>query len=269
MVYEEEYFGTPAQVGLMRRSADLWRLLSSDPRFASYGRLVALSTPVADTAELLISLARLQGAGVCYYLPKTECDALFSQVQALGFGTDRHEHFRGGKRAYAASRAVLAKHEMPADLSLCRLDRASDTKVVADVAALCQDCGLMPVPGSVMRGVARRGLTLAALDPTGAPVATASAFGLHHPDALHAGDVFWGMLATRPDRRGQKIALLLGAMALCHMWEVEGARGFITGVRADNASSKRLCNRLGVEETAWVYAQCLDRALLGTGRVTK
>jgi hypothetical protein len=37
------------------------------------------------------------------------------------------------------------------------------------------------------------------------------------------------MLATREDRRGQRIALLLGAQAIIHMWEQHGARGFMTG----------------------------------------
>jgi hypothetical protein len=52
------------------------------------------------------------------------------------------------------------------------------------------------------------------------------------------------MLATLEDRRGEIIALLLGAQAIVHMWERHGARGFMTGVRADNSSSQALCNRL-------------------------
>ena len=77
------------------------------------------------------------------------------------------------------------------------------------------------------------------------------------------------MLATREDRRGEKIALQLGAMAIEHMWVNEGARGFITGVRQDNRSSQALCGRLGVHDTDWIYAQCLDVAVLGGSSVTK
>ena len=33
----------------------------------------------------------------------------------------------------------------------------------------------------------------------------------------------------------------------------------MTGVRADNASSQALCNKLGVHATEWIYASCMDR----------
>ena len=78
-----------------------------------------------------------------------------------------------------------------------------------------------------------------------------------------------GMLSTRPDRRGQKIALLLEALAIVHMWEEKGARAFMTGVRSNNASSTALCNRLGVFDTDWTYAVCIDRETLGRASVTK
>ena len=77
------------------------------------------------------------------------------------------------------------------------------------------------------------------------------------------------MLATRQDRRGEKIALLLGAQAIVHMWERHGARGFMTGVRANNASSQALCHKLGVRATDWIYASCLDQTQFGGKSVTK
>lgn len=77
------------------------------------------------------------------------------------------------------------------------------------------------------------------------------------------------MLATREDRRGEKIGLLLGAQAIIHMWERHGARGFMTGVRADNQSSQVLCNKLGVSKTDWIYASCIDKEMFGGSSVTK
>jgi hypothetical protein len=62
---------------------------------------------------------------------------------------------------------------------------------------------------------------------------------------------------------------VLGAKAIIHMWENEGAGGFITGVRNDNASSQALCAKLGVYDTEWIYAQCLDTELLGELSLTK
>lgn len=269
MSSDEELFGDPGKVALMKRSAALWSLLKDDPAYSYYGRVVALSDHSRDTAAILCALASLQGAAVAYYFPKHSVDALFASLQARGYATDRHEHFRGGEKAYEASREILARHSLPGDLAVTVLDGRSEERLVSEVAALCQSCGVMPVPGAVMRGISRAGINIVAVDGAGDPVASASSFALHHPASPHAGDVFWGMLATREDRRGEKIALVLGAMAIVHMWQKEGARGFMTGVRQDNASSQALCHKLGVTDTEWVYAQCLDTGLLGGMSVTK
>src|SRR5271169_829168 len=118
---------------------------------------------------------------------------------------------------------------------------------------------VMPVPGSIMRGLARRGICLVATDQNQRPVATASSYMIHHPSSPRATDTFWGMMATREDRRGERIALLLGVEAIIHMWERHGARGFMTGVKADNAPSQALCNKLGVRATDWICASCIDQ----------
>lgn len=91
----------------------------------------------------------------------------------------------------------------------------------------------------------------------------------HHPADPHAGDAFWGLLATRPDRRGERIALLLGAQAMVTMWEVHGARGFMTGVQGDNASSMALCRRIGVTPSDRTFIGCIDPATFGDPAITK
>jgi hypothetical protein len=53
MADNDEYFGSPDRVALARRSASLWRLLRNDPRYAYYGRLVALSDPGEDAVDIL------------------------------------------------------------------------------------------------------------------------------------------------------------------------------------------------------------------------
>ena len=265
----DEYFGTQNSVALMQRSAALWLLVRQDPRLAYYGRVVGLSDPRDDTADLLCALARLQGAAVAYFVPKTSADNLFSELRNRGFATDRHEHYWGGEAAYAESRAVLAEYSLPADITVSAINAGTPGAFVAEVADLCQSCGVMPVPGAIMRGLARRGINLAATDADGRPVASASSFVMHHRAGPRPRDVFWGMLATREDRRGEKIALILGAMAIVHMWDNEGARGFMTGVRHDNPSSRALCNRLGVSDSDWIYAQCLDPGLLGSSTITR
>jgi hypothetical protein len=53
------------------------------------------------------------------------------------------------------------------------------------------------------------------------------------------------------------------------MWERHGARGFMTGVRADNSLSRALCNKLGVSATDWIYASCIDKEMFGGSSITK
>jgi len=44
------------------------------------------------------------------------------------------------------------------------------------------------------------------------------------------------MLATAPARRGQRLALILGAMAMQAMHEVSGLRDFMTGIETSNTA---------------------------------
>jgi hypothetical protein len=269
MLTDDEFFGSPDRIALARRSADLWFLLRDNPRYAYYGRLVALSDPGRDAADILSAMAKLQGAAVSYFYPAHAAESFFKQLEERGLVTDRHEHFRGGEAALASSRRALKDFALPADLSISAIDAGTPRALVGDVAALCQSCDVMPVPGSVMRGQARRGICLVATDRDRRVVATASSYMIHHPASPRAQDAFWGMLATREDRRGERIALLLGARAIVHMWERHGARGFMTGVRADNLSSQALCNKLGVSATEWIYASCIDRDMFGGSAITK
>jgi hypothetical protein len=269
MLTDDEFFGSPDRIALARRSANLWLLLRDNPRYAYYGRLVALSDPGQDTADILSVMAKLQGAAVCYFYPADAAQGLFAQLEERGLATDRHEHFWGGEAALAASRRVLDALALPADLSMSAIDASTPRELVGDVAALCQSCDVMPVPGSFMRGQARKGICLVATDRNQRPVATASSYMIHHPSSPRATDAFWGMLATREDRRGERIALLLGAAAIIHMWERHGARGFMTGVRADNAPSQALCSKLDVRATDWIYASCIDKETFGGSSVTK
>jgi hypothetical protein len=269
MPTDDEFFGSPDRTALAKRSANLWSLLRDNPRYSYYGRLVALSDPGQDAADILSAMAKLQGAAVSYFYPADAGRSLFAQLEERGLATDRHEHFWGGEAALAASRRAQEDIALPADLGISAIDADTPRELVSEVAELCQACDVMPVPGSVMRGQARTGICLIATDQNRHPVATASSFMIHHPSSPRAKDAFWGMLATRNDRRGERIALLLGAQAIIHMWEHHGARGFMTGVRADNAPSQALCNRLGVRATDWIYASCIDKEMFGGSSITK
>lgn len=269
MVDNDEYVGSPERINLARRSASLWHLLRDNPRYAYYGRLVALSDPAQDTVDILSALAKLQGAAVAYFYPAKAAKRLFAQLEDRGLATDRHEHFWGGEAALTASRRAQRNLALPADLTIFAIDPDTPHELVRAVAELCQSCDVMPVPGSIMRGQGRIGICLVAIDQDRRPVATASSYMIHHASSPRAKDAFWGMLATREDRRGEGIALLLGAQAIVHMWECHGARGFMTGVRADNLSSQALCNKLGVTASDWIYASCIDKEIFTGSSITK
>jgi hypothetical protein len=269
MFTDDEFFGSSERIALSRRSANLWSLLRDNPRYAYYGRLVALSDPGQDTAEILSAMARLQGAAICYFYPINAVPSLFAHLEETGLRTDRHELFWGGETALVASRRAQEDFALPSDLSVYAIDQGTPRELVRAVAELCQSCDVMPVPGAIMRGLVQKGICLVATDQNRRPVATASSYMIHHPSSPHAKDAFWGMLSTREDRRGERIALLLGAQAIVHMWERHGARGFMTGVRADNSSSRALCNKLGVHATDWIYASCIDKDMFGGSSITK
>ncbi len=244
---DDEFFGTPGKIALMKRSRNLWLLLQDNPRFAYYGRAVALSEPGQDTAEILAALAKLQGAAVCYFYPASAAAGLYAELLAHGLSTDRHEHFRGGSAALEAGTGQ-EEFALPEDLTVTVIDANTPRNMVSDVAGLLQSCDVMPVPGSVMRGQRQQGISLVAVDRNGRPVATASSYAPHHPSSTHATDVFWGMLATREDRRGERIALLLGAQAINSAYVGTSRRTrFHDRRRADNPSSRALCEKLGVE----------------------
>lgn len=269
MFTDDEFFGSPERIALSRRSANLWSLLRDNPRYAYYGRLVALSDPREDAAETLSAMARLQGAAVSYFYPVSAAASLFAQLEERGLRTDRHEHFWSGETALAASWGAQEDFALPSDLDVFAIDEGTPRELVGAVAELCQSCDVMPVPGSIMRGQTRQGICLVATDQNRRPVATASSFMIHHPLSPRAKVAFWGMLATREGRRGERIALLLRAQAIVHMWERHGARGFMTGVRADNSSSQTLCNKLGVNATDWIYASCIDKEMFGESSITR
>jgi hypothetical protein len=265
----EEFYGNQENAAAMKRGAALWSFLKADSRFAYYGRFVALSQPVENKTEVLLSLARLQGVGLCYFFPKSEMAAIYSEFESSGLAVDRHEHFLGAETAYTSAKAVLSAYNLPTDLAVRQLDETTPANFIAEVVDLMESCEVMPVPASILRGKQRNGICLVAIDGNGGPVGVASSFFMHPAEGPHAKTVFWGMLSTRPDRRGQKIALVLGAQAIVQMWEEKGARAFMTGVRHDNVSSTALCNRLGVTDSDYAFAVCIDVQTLGRKKSTK
>lgn len=214
-----ELFGNPAQHAILRRGEDVWRVVQGHPRYAYYGTVVSLSDPGEDTAEIMASLARLQGLSMCFYCPKAEATALLAELEAKGLRTAQSWYHRGGRAAYEASKTLLNSRSAPENLNITRLDATTLESVIKATVELCQSCGLTAMPGEIMRGSVIPGINLIATDVSGAPVATAASYAMHAPETPRATEAFWGVLATREDYRGQGLAAWLGAVAIEHMWK--------------------------------------------------
>jgi len=123
--------------------------------------------------------------------------------------------------------------------------------------------------GRVMRGLDIPGVTLAAIDGAGNPVASAWGYKCYHAQSGFADHAFWGGLSCRQDPRGQRIALILGAMSIVRLWDEFHVRGFCTGVAKGNMASLSICKKLGVLPTKYVGFGVTDPALFQGGSLTR
>lgn len=264
-----EYFGTPEQIELLRRSEALWNLLKHDRRFSYYGRTVSLAEPQADAAEISIDLARIQAAASCQFLPKDSTDDFCAVIDNAGLNAIVYELCFGEQDALVASKHTLENYSMPNDVTVVQIDHATAADVISKVAKLSIDCAVMPVSGAVMRSQKRDGICLVAIDAAGDAISTAASYFCNHPEGQHAKHAFWGSLATRPDRRGQRLGQILGAQAIAWMWENRGARGFFTGITPDNDASLALCAKLGVAISDWDAIAITNRNSFGSSSYTR
>lgn len=257
-----EVFGCTKQRFLIERGAELWNLVKDNPRYAYYGTTVSLSDPQQDTSKILASLARLQGQGMCFYLPRTTAPSVQKRLARVGMRTATSLFYRGGRVAYESSKSLLTQRQMPSDLKMERLAPDSPLELVEATVQLCQSVGLSTMPGEIMRGAVLPGVCYVALNEIGEPVATASSYAMHTAGSPRESEAFWGVLATHEAYRGRGLAGFLGAKAIEYMWEEKGMRGFNTGIGADNKASQAACTKLGVVQTDWVTLFCFDDSVL-------
>ncbi|MEQ9258948.1 MAG: hypothetical protein RIG84_07595 [Roseovarius sp.] len=77
------------------------------------------------------------------------------------------------------------------------------------------------------------------------------------------------MLATDPERRGEGLALLLGAHTMLEMHREFGFGSFMTGVEPGNLPSEAACMRMGLAHRGHSILGCADPLTLSSGRMTK
>lgn len=264
-----EFFGTEAQQGLQRRAAHLWSLIGDDPRFSSHGRAIGLAEYHPDNLATQIALARLQGVGPQEGVPTGELEPLRRALEAEGLVVDSFVDWRGDEAALDAARAVLAARRLPDDLEVVSVDGETPAEDLAALDRLTQGCGVLLPMGAFLRGLRRPSVCLFARDRAGAVVGATASVMQFHPAGRKAGLAWWGMLATDERRRGQGIAIVMGAMSLLAMNGRFGTKAFFTGIRKGNDASEALCARLGLAPTEAHDVIAIDPAVLSGGRLTK
>lgn len=264
-----EFFGNPDQQALQRRARALWEVVRDDPRLMYYGRTVSIVQTLPESLELMRAMARLQGVCSSIYTPNDLAPGMFGTLAAEGFTTDRFEILRGGPESLTAARAILAENALPEDLTVEWMGPDSGADSMAALDDVTSSAGVLLIQGGVVRGLDRRSVCLMVREPGGRAVGAAAACACNHPDNAFGHEAWWGMLATREDRRGQRIALVLGAMAMVEMHARHGFAHFCTGVRADNMVSWALCARLGVGPSDYAVMTAIDPTTFGAGRMTK
>lgn len=263
------YFGSPDQQAMARRAFHIWRLMYDDPRLYYQGRFLGMTTP-APGLDRFEDLVRLQGASVLCRVPRADLPVVTADLEARGLRTDPLGLALSRGDAVGMARDLLARHALPTDIKATRLGAVSPTRDIADFAEVALENGVLPPPEHVLRGETRRGVFLLARERKGGrAVATGAALESHHPKGDLAETCSWGLLATRPDRRGEKIALVLGAEAMVTMHREFGFSSFMTGIRDDNAQSLALSAKLGVVASDKMFVISMDPSAFADARVTK
>lgn len=266
----QDCFGTDAQRRLLAQGLSLFDIVRDDPRFTYYGRTVGLAGPSEGTMSLLASLTRLQGNSHYAAVPNTEMTQLCSEAGSQGLSVVRYARWEGATEAHATATAILRDHALPDDLTLHRVQSDSPTDILRLLSEVALACGVLPPSGAVLRGRTRPGLALLATDRAGRPVACAGAASYLHPDhPMGRTQCWWGMLATHPDRRGERLALILGATALREAQARFGFSQVFTGVEPGNAASEAVCRRMGLVPADTSTLSVADASLLPGGRMTR
>lgn len=267
---EHDYFGTDEQKSALRRGRAMYEVVKNDPRFAYYGRGVGIASPDLGSLAELKALARLQGATNYSTVPNGAVESLSADAQDLGLNVICRARWQGAAGAIETAQAVLAKTPMPPDLSLIWItdDTPPDTQRAFGEAAV--SCGVLPPSMATLTGRLKPGLAAAAQDSAGRVVSCAASASIYHPE--HADgrrECWWGMLATRNERRGERLSLILGAAVLLEMHKRHGFSAFFTGVEPGNKASEDVCRHVGFTLSDTSTLSVIDPTLIPAGRLTK
>jgi hypothetical protein len=267
---QDEYFGSEDQRALLRRGRNMAQLFADDWRYSYYGRTVGLVRPCDGDIEKLAALARIQGNSNYSYVPEDEVEDVKSALEARGLIPMHYARWEGDGLPLERAKEVLQSSPLPDDLQLVRLDADTPGETLASLAEMSLTCGVLPLAGETLRGRLGSAICLAAKDNSGKVVSCAAASTFAHRDhPTLAGQAWWGMLATHPDQRGRKLAVILGAQLIVEMNRQFGLTSFMTGVEQGNAPSEAVCSKMGLQPIDAAILGCADPQTLSSGRMTK
>lgn len=264
-----EYFGTEAQQGLQWRTEQLWRLVKDDQRFSCHGRAVALADYDKDNLSIHLALARLQGVSPLEGVDLASAAVRKSELQEEGLACDEYAEWIGGKNSISAAQSMLQDRSLPDDLTVTEIGLTTPLADLKKLDSLTQRCDVLLPMGSFLRGKHRPSVFLFAKDTDGRVVGASAAVAQFHADHPKSGTVWWGMLATDDTRRGEGIALILGAMALREINQKFGYTDCFTGIRAGNEPSEALCTKLGLAPSGDVDLIAIYPPAFSGGQLTK
>lgn len=262
-----QYLGSDAQVALLRRGRDMFHLLGDDPRFSYYGRTVGIMSPRDGDFDALLALTRLQGNSHYAQVSDADVPALLARMQAAGLAPVRYARWQIGE--LSTPRAFLDDQAQPEGLTFHDVSPQTDPDLLASFAQMALENGVLPPALDMLGGALRPGLCRIACDGDGRVLSCAGAAAFTHPDHPLHDTAWWGMLATRPEARGRRLSLILGAQVLLEMQARFGFSRFFTGIEPGNAASEAVCTRLGLSRTDTSTLGLADPALLPGGRMTK
>lgn len=267
---QEEYFGDGDQQALLKRGRALSELLKHDKRYSYYGRTVGLATTEDGDLDTLTALVRAQGNSNCATVPDDECLRYASDLKARGLAPLVYKKWEGTEAPLEAARDIVNNVPLPDDVVPLYVTPETPVRLLNSAAKMASGCGVLPTCGAALRGMLQPSVTFVAVDRTDNVVSMAAASAYAHIDHPSlSGQAWWGMLATDPSRRGQSIALVLGAHAILEIETRFGFRSFMTGVEAGNAPSEAVCSKMGLAPQGMTIVGCADPEALSGGRMTK
>ncbi|PUB10070.1 hypothetical protein [Yoonia sediminilitoris] len=148
----EIILGSPSQVQTVKRANALWAILQADPRFAFQGRTVSVAFDQDNASELAISLSRLQGYASCHFVDRQNAQNFSDAYKAAGLNPQIWEQFWGRDSALMQSHSFLQDFRAPRGLKLLPVTPVTSDETISRICEMSLGAGVLPAPGSVMRG---------------------------------------------------------------------------------------------------------------------